>query len=502
VALGGFSRGRRWLGAAEGLGTAAAVLAIVAVVTYAATRPTLRHRLDLTEGAQFSLTDQTRQVLASLPRPVHADLLMRPEIGATVVPNGLFEVQAHAIQYVDGLLREYELASRGKLVVRRLNPDVDRLEAEELARKFQLTRYNVLVVTGGERNHVVRLEDMVTIDRGLVVGESVRPAQLVELRGEAPLTAALLDVGQDDPPRVGFLRGLGGPAPDQQDNFSLFLFHEQVRGQGLQPESVDLRQGGSVPEGVQTLVVWGPEIPLGPRLRDELLAFHDRGGSLLIGVDPLHEDPDLDAVLGQLGLERERHILCREDPLVQGQRRSSLAITRFSAGQEITAPIAKQGTFVNVFGAGGLGRRADAPAGTSCEPLLTAPEDCFGDIPSAPGTPGDWTLGPGEVAGPRVLGYAVTGKGGRAAVFGASSFLTTYFLLSPEGGSGNLDLALNTINWLARREQSIGARPRQVYESRVDLTPAENQQVLLYVVLLMPLGGLALGVIVWMARRR
>lgn len=500
MAVGGFSRGRRWLGAAEGLGTAVVVLLVVAVLTYAATRPTLRRRLDLTQGAQFTLTDQTRQVLAALPHPVRADLLMRPEIGAA--PNGLYEVQARAIQYVDGLLREYEIASRGRLLVRRLNPDSDRLEAEALARELALTRYNVLVLTGGERHHVVRLEDMVTIDRGYA-GEKIEPAQLIELRGEAPLTAALLDVGQDKPPRVGFLRGLGGPSPDDQDNFSLFLFREQIRGQGLQPENVDLLTSEHIPADLDALVVWGPELPLGRRVREEILAWNAKGGALLIGVDPLHEDPDLDAVLAALGLDRERRILCLDDsPVAQGARRSQITVTRFSASQEISAPIAKQGIFANVYSAGGLGRRGDAPAGTSCEPLLTAPEACFGDIPSEPGKPGDYTLGDNEVRGPRVLGYAVTGKGGRAVVFGASSIFTTTFLLSSEGGSANLDLGLNSINWLVRREHSIGARPRQVYESRVDLTPDEHQHVLVYVVVLMPLGGVALGLLVWLARRR
>lgn len=499
MAVGGFSRSRRWLGAAEGLGTAVVVLVLVAVVTYAASRPTLRHRLDLTQGAQFTLSDQTRQVLAGLSRPVHVDMLMRPEVGGA--PNGLFDVQRRAIQYVDNLLREYELASRGQLVARRLDPDSDRLEAESLSRELNLTRYNVLVVSAGQRRHVVRLEDMVTIDRG-EAGADIRPAQLVDLRGEAPLTAALLDVGEDAPPRVGFLRGFGGPSPDDQGEFGLFLFREQVRGQGLAPEAVDLSADGQLPDGLAALVLWGPELPLGARVRDELIAFHDHGGALLIGVDPLHDDPDLDELLHHIGLQRERRVLCRDDQLRQGMRRSQLAITRFPAEQEISAPIARQGTFATVIGAGGLGRTADAPAGTTSEPIAIAPEQCFGDQPSGPGQPGDWALGEGELRGARTIGYAVAGKGGRAVVFGTSSLLTTGFLLSAEGGPANLDLGLNSINWLVRREQSIAARPRQVYESRVDLTPEEHTHILFYVGILMPLGGVALGVLVWLARRR
>ena len=66
LAPGGFTRARRWLGAAEGLCTALVVLAVVAVVTYAAPRPTLRMRLYLTEVEQYALSEQTSRLLAGL----------------------------------------------------------------------------------------------------------------------------------------------------------------------------------------------------------------------------------------------------------------------------------------------------------------------------------------------------------------------------------------------------------------------------------------------------
>lgn len=497
--VGGFSRGRRWLGAAEGLGTGLVVLVLVGALTYAGTRPALRQRLDLTQGAQFTLSEQTRRVLAGLPQPVEVALLMQPESSRLSV--GLYEVQARAIAYVDNLLREYELASGGRVVVRRLNPHADRLEVEALARELNLTRYNVAVVRGAQRHRVVTLEDMVTIDRGLSDRGDIRPAQLVDLRGEAPLTSALLDVGVADPPRVGFVTGFGGPSPEDPGEFGLLLFREQVRGEGLQPELVDLAVG-SLPEGLDVLVLWGPELPLGARVRDALLAFQRAGGALLLGLDPLHEDPDLDALLAELGVRRERAVLCRDDVLWQGVQRSKLAVTRFAPGHEISAPIARQGTFASFAGAGGLARSPEAPAGTVGEPLLTAPEQAFGDLPRGPGVPGDFTLGEGEVRGARTLGLALAGQGGRVVAFGASSFLATAFLRSAEGGPANRDLGLNALAWLARREETIAARPRQVFESRVDLTPEEHGRVVLYVTVLMPLGGAALGLAVWLARRR
>jgi hypothetical protein len=57
-------------------------------------------------------------------------------------------------------------------------------------------------------------------------------------------------------------------------------------------------------------------------------------------------------------------------------------------------------------------------------------------------------------------------------------------------------------SWLVQRESAIAARPKQVYESRVDLTPDEQGRIVLYVIVLMPLGGVALGLLIWLARRR
>lgn len=143
---GGFTRGGRMLGAAEGLGAVLVVTALVAALTYAATRPTLRARLDLTEGETFTLSDQTRSILRALEAPVTAVTILRPELQR--VPNGLAEVQARAIAYVDNLLEAYALASGGQLTVRRLDLHAENVEIERLVQDLHLTRFNVVVIQG------------------------------------------------------------------------------------------------------------------------------------------------------------------------------------------------------------------------------------------------------------------------------------------------------------------------------------------------------------------
>ncbi len=498
---GGFTRGRRLSGLAEGLGTALVVLLLVGAITYAASRPTLRTRLDLTESADYTLSAQTRAILAALDAPVRFTQLMRPEVQR--IPNGLGQVQARAIRYVDNLLREYALASDGLVSVRRLDPHEDRIEAEQLARELHLTRYNVVVVQSGDRTRQVFLEDLVTIDRGLADPERLQAARLLEHRGETPLTSAVLFVSSEKPRTLGVLRGAGGPEPADTTDFGLWWFSEGVRGQGYETRSFDLAESDEVPADIDVVALWGPDAPIGERVAAALARHVARGGGLLVGVDPLHADEALDALLGDLGVRRERTILCRDDVPWDGPRRAVLAVGRFESTHPVSAPIARQGWFATFEGAGGLDRRPGAPPDLSVSSLALTSDVVFGDLPAGPRQPGDWALGLGEQRGARSLGCAVSGFGaGRAVVFGNSSLLTNLFLTSAEGGRANMDLGLNAVHWLAGREEAIEARPRQVYESRVDLTEEERGRIALYVMLFLPLAGAALGVGVWLVRRR
>ena len=492
---GGFTRGWRVLGAAEGLGAVVVVTALVAALTYATTRPTLRGRLDLTEGDTFTLSDQTRSILRTLEAPVTAVMILRPELQR--VPNGLTEVQRRAIAYVDNLLEAYALASGGRLTVRRLDLHEEHVEVERLARELHLTRLNVVVIQGPVRSRQVFLEELVTIDQGLADPEAIQPAQLVDLRGEAPLTSAILAVSSAEAPRIGLLQGFGGPdIRNPADPFGLSWFLESLRGQGLEPVPVDLAEADTVPEDIDVLVVWGPAVRLGSRVMAALAAFHERGGALLLGVDPLLEDADLDRWLGTLALSREHSVLCRDD-LPPGPRRAVLVVRRFQAAHPITAPIERQGYFASFDFAGGV----HGPA-TSTSLLALTAEDVFGDLPAAPGQPGDYLLGDGEQFGSRAIAVAIEpAGGGRLVLFGASSLITNQYFQA-EGGRANLDLVLNSVNWLVGREEAIEARPRQVFESRVDLTDDERRLVSVYVLALMPLGGVLLGLITWWARRR
>lgn len=502
---GGFSSARRAFDVAEGLGLSVVLVALVAAVVFAATRPAVRVRLDLTEGATYTLTDQTKQVLANLDESVEFVSIMRPE--PSPYPTGLQAVQLEAADYVHAMLHEYELASGGRVGVRVLDPTADRLEVSDLMREMHLARANVVLVRGPQRTEQVFLEDLVTIDQGTADLQDIRPAEIVDLRAEGPLTSALLSVSSEVAPRVGFLTAMAGPALDDFESGGLGLLQTAVRLQGLEPQGFELVTGATVPPELDVVAVVGPANRLTPAMVDALRAFHRDGGALLLALDPESpprdvSDEAMDELLAELGFARGRFILVRDDVIADGATRAVLPVRDFGE-HEIVSSIAAQGVFATFPATGQIARHPNAPAGLVVDMLAQTDPLVFADQPaSAESSYGNFELDPGEVRGARWIAAARDGLGptGRVALFGNSRFMTNDAI--ERGGSANLSLALNTLQWLAGREDAIAVRPRTRFESRVELYADEQAEIFTYVVVVMPLAGALLGLLVWFTRRR
>ena len=499
---GGFTRGRRALEMAEGLGTTLAVLALLVALLYAVTRPAVRVRIDLTEGATYELGEQTRQVLDALEEPITFISVMQPASDAVARATGLSDAQLGASRYVNALLHEYVLASGGQARLEVLRPDRHPEEIRALVDQLHLTRLNLVIVRGPSRSVLVFLEEMVTIDPG---SEDLQ-AELVDLRAEAPLTSALLSVRAEVPPRVGFLIGKGGAQIDDFGDFGLGLYAEALRGQGLDVSTFDLFENAQVPAELDVVALVGPNQPLGSSAAGALIDFHDDGGALLVALDPEQpqaEDGSLDGLLARLGLVRSSGILTSDAGMGVGFARGLVPVRQFSP-HEITAPIRRQRLFARFPLAGAVGRHPDAPADVVLEPLAISDPEVWADRPDEQQGFGDFEFDEddGELRGARWLGVVrEADAGGRAVVFGSARFLGNQYLGSA-GGQANSDLGIHAVNWLADRSDAIAPRIRSVYESKVELYEEETHEVFVYTVLLLPLGGLALGLAVWFVRRR
>jgi ABC-type uncharacterized transport system involved in gliding motility auxiliary subunit len=88
-------------------------------------------------------------------------------------------------------------------------------------------------------------------------------------------------------------------------------------------------------------------------------------------------------------------------------------------------------------------------------------------------------------------------QGGRLAVFGDSDFATNrYYHLS-----GNGNLFLNTINWLAEEADLISIQAKTASPKSIQLTASQGRILFFVSTIFLPLLVLVAGITVWMKRR-
>jgi ABC-type uncharacterized transport system involved in gliding motility auxiliary subunit len=128
-------------------------------------------------------------------------------------------------------------------------------------------------------------------------------------------------------------------------------------------------------------------------------------------------------------------------------------------------------------------QQGDKPGPVSIAAAASAPAT------DAPTTPGD--------AAKAKNGEEPKKPESRFAVIGDSDFAANSVL----GISGNRDLFLNAVNWLAQQENLISIRPRQAADRRLTMTAGQQNMVFWLSIVVLPLAVFGTGIYTWWRRR-
>jgi ABC-type uncharacterized transport system involved in gliding motility auxiliary subunit len=232
------------------------VLGILVGVNWLASRQ--NWRWDLTESNQFSLSEQTVQILRSLDRPVTIRVFY-----------------AGSSQAERDRLTEYTYHSN------RVN--VEYVDAER--NPLEAQRYEVTSVP----TYLIEYE-----------GRTERALS----NSEQTLTNALKRVIEGQPKKIYFLQGHGEPDPEAPDGDGFSALVNALRSDNFEVDRLTLAQQTSVPEDATIVTIAGPKTDLLPAELDALRAFLRRGGKLHLLIDPPDQGKAPD-VTGLIALARE-----------------------------------------------------------------------------------------------------------------------------------------------------------------------------------------------------
>jgi ABC-type uncharacterized transport system involved in gliding motility auxiliary subunit len=450
------------------------VLAILTAINYLSTRH--NRRWDLTGAKQFSLSDQTKKVLADLKEPVTVRVFARSD----------------DFQRYRDRLDQYNYQS--KLVT------VDYIDPEKkpgMAQQYGVTQLGTVVFDYKGRN------EKATSD------------------GEQELTNALIKVIQGRQPKVYFTQGHGEKDTTSADRGGYNAISTALTSGNFVVDKVVLAQQTAVPADADVLVIAGPKTDfLAPEI-DMLKAYLARGGKILLLLDPVIKagEPQpaaLQALLKDWGIDAGNDVVLD----VSGMGRligtdESVPVAASYPSHPITDnfqlltayPLARSMSPIEGGTDGHTAQRLVETSGSSwaetnlkgltgSEPAKLDEADKKGPVSlaaavSAPAAP---VPAAGEAAKD---GDATKPAETRLVAFGDSDFASNAAI----NVQGNRDLFLNAVNWLAQQENLIAIRPKDPEDRRVTLTADQERRIFYLTVLIVPGLVLLAGVQTWWRRR-
>lgn len=317
-------------------------------------------RYDLRTVKDLAPSSTTVEMVRNLTEPVTVTLFFPPanEVGEAVEP------------YFQALARV-----NPSLTVDKMDRDVYPRQAKEM----KVRSNGTLVFSRGTVRETVRLDEDLSKAR----------RKLKELDKE--VQAALSKVGRDQ--QVAYLSTGHGerstrPGKDE-DEVGLKDLRTVLEALNYEVKRLGLAEGlaSEVPADASLVIVAGPTGPMLPAEQEALIRYLDRGGSLLLMLDPeIERDLELTPLLTHLGVEVDLTRLAHDSkfvPLTRGpEDRASLFSNRFMA-HDSTRTLAKMSTKMALIfrGTGALKRREGlAEAAVEVKPTVRSLQGTWADV--------------------------------------------------------------------------------------------------------------------------
>jgi ABC-type uncharacterized transport system involved in gliding motility auxiliary subunit len=448
------------------------VLGILVAVNYIGARQ--NKRWDLTANKQFSLSDQSKNVIVKLDAPLQ--ILV-------------FDKESEFPRFQDKL-KEYQYLSKQ---VTTDYIDVDKKPAA--ARQSQVTQYGTIVLNYKGRTERVTTDNEQDITNGIikVVSGQQRKVYFTQGHGER-------DTGSSDRDGYNAIAAALG-----RENYSV--------------DKLVLAQQGDVPADASLVMVAGPKTDFFAPEIDALKKYLDKSGKLLLELDP-PDKPDSPPLANLIALAHDWGVQVGNDVVVDVSGMGRLIGTDASvpvAANYPPHPITQRFALLTAFP---LARSASpVPSGVNGHIAQTFVESsprswAETDIKSLL-TTGEVSLdeSKGDKKGPVSIAAAVSAAATapaapgqppdapkaetRVVVIGDSDFAANSGL----GIQGNRDLFMNIVGWLSQQENLISIRPKEPDDRRITLTATQQTNITWLSLLIIPAAVFGTGVYTWWRRR-
>ncbi len=441
---------------------AVAVVAILGSLGYLSTHYSKRY--DTTANQQFSLADQTVNILKNLKQPIQA--------------VGYYSDQDPQAQTARDLMREY--TSRSNLIT---YDTVDPVLRPAQARQAGVTSPSIVLSSGGKQQTIISVD-------------------------EQSITGAIIKLTQDKPRTVVFTTGHREYDPKSGGSNGYTGAGSKLQQDGYNVVTVNLAISNTIPSDATALVVAGPQNAFSDAETNAVKSYLDKGGRAMFlldpPADPTARDPLVD-LLAQYGLRPRSDVIIADPGLSLAGDQLTPLVTQY-ASSTVTNGLAGATTFFPR--ARSLEEVSPAPPNVTVTPLIQTGPQSWGETDFAGLRGGQARPDANDAKGPlTIMATAESSNGSanppittRIVVVGNATFLADS-VLQQVGGSANTDLFMNGINWLAQSEELNGIRAKTADTRQVIISGDQSRWLFFASVVFLPLIVLAWGGWVWWQRR-
>jgi len=486
--------------------TTLAVLAILGFVNILGARTPVR--MDLTENQAFTLAPETQEIVRNLPQPLKV---------------WVFTPQAEA--------QDRELLESYRRLGDRFSYEfVDPQAQPSLAKRLEIKSPGDVILEAPEKG---RKQFVQTVS----VGESDNPVEARQRLSEVRLTNALEQITSDRRRTVYFVQG-HGERPIEAGQGAMAEAAKLLNEKNLDSKPLVLASAKQVPKDADVVVVAGPQKPFLDAELQALKTYLERGGNVLLMIDPTETDLKLATLLKDWGVDLDRRVVV--DSSAQGLAGLGPAdaivtqygdhpITKelqgnlsfYSLARSLGVAEAKEVTLTPILftsdrswaesdlkstplqfdqgkdqqGPLVLGVALSRPV---AQPAATKPTASPSPT-SAPPSPSP-TAAPSPSPSPTSEATKVDEKKpeSRLVVIGNSTFATDGFF----GQVVNGDVFLNSVRWLSQDDQqTLSIRPKEAKNRRITLSPPKAAIAGWLALVILPLLGFGTAFFVWWRRR-
>ena len=457
-------------------GMIAVMIAIVVVVNFFVGEiPASWVSVDVTAEKLYSLTDQTKEYIKGIQEDVTIYVIAAEDTSDSTLAQ---------------TLQRYEDSSK-HIKVEYVDPNVNpRFFTQYTNSSISM---NSLIVVSEKRSKVIDYSDIYATS----FDYSTYSSTTTGYDGEGQITSALDFVLSDDMPKIYLTQGHGEYALSSS-------FNSALDKENVEYESITLLNYEAVPDDAACLFVNAAEKDFSEVDVTKIIEYLERGGSVIMvaGYSDGTETPNLDRLYTYMGLEIVDGIVIEQNtqnyamvPYYLLPRLSSSVYTAglYGSGQYyIFAPFS-QGIKVLDEGLDGL----------DYNKFMTTSDKAFSriNIQNIQG----YDKSSDDIDGPFAIGLSAVrtnedGSQGTMVVFGCDQIFTDN--ANNWASGSNLVLFTNTVGSFVNHEVSVSV-PVKSYELSYLIIPQGTANMIgVVTVIILPVGCLAAGFIIWFRRRK